>query len=254
MARKRVHESGYQYAHGKRTRSKVFGGKGESTPSVVYSKEEARAKSLENIKDQIESNQTQLGFLEKGKEKAVASGQYGQAAAFEQQGVDLKIKLPKLKSEKRELQIKYKSLKKRRERRKSGLKQSKISTVTQNEVDVAIIDESEMDTKSTLEDNQEIPVEPRIESAVSLLQSVEERLAVEVSVADSSCGEEDNSYGEKDKDGYLSEETQWKLTRSALSESYIKKDDLYISALSGVKVSEWIDEKKRFCEKRHNVA
>ena len=96
--------------------------KGESIPSVVYSKEEARAKRLENIKDQIESNQTQLGFLERGKEKAVASGQYGQAAVFEQQGVDLKIKLRKLKSEKRELQIKCKSLKKRRERRKSGLK------------------------------------------------------------------------------------------------------------------------------------
>ena len=116
-AREKLHASGYTYAHGKKSRSKYFGSVKEK--SSTYAKESAREDRLEEVKEQIESCETQIGFLEKGKERAVNSNNYGQAATFEQQCIELKLNVRKLKLEKSEIEAKNKNLKGRRIRRKS---------------------------------------------------------------------------------------------------------------------------------------
>ena len=50
-----------------------------------------------------ESTERQIDFMEKGQEKAVYSGMFSQAAAYEQQAKEMKLKLRKLKLEKAEI-------------------------------------------------------------------------------------------------------------------------------------------------------
>ena len=124
-ARSHVHESGYEYAHGKKTRSKAFG-QGKQAKSTHYITASAREDRLETINEQITSLETQILFLDKGKDKAATSGQFGQAVSFEQQSVELKLKLRKLKFEKNEIKNKTQVLESRRFRRKSNEKRKHV--------------------------------------------------------------------------------------------------------------------------------
>ncbi|XP_041459980.1 uncharacterized protein LOC121411368 [Lytechinus variegatus] len=153
-AREAVHTSGYEYAHGKKTRSKVLGSKKQKKESN-YSKETTREDRLEEITEIVQSTETQIIFLEKGKERAVTSNQYGQAAAFEQQISELKLKLRKLKLEKAEIGNKSDALKKRRVRRKikgseSGSSSKKVKVMGDSEADaeeVNILEEKSMEIR-----------------------------------------------------------------------------------------------------------
>ncbi|XP_071947411.1 uncharacterized protein [Antedon mediterranea] len=147
QARKVVHNSGYAYAHGNKTRSKVFGGKGKSKKNT-YSKERTRNEQLQVLQEQINSIKTQVDYMEKGKIKAVGSSQFGQAVNFEQQAVELKLKLRRLVCEKAGIERCAAKLLKRKLKRPMGR-----STAKQTKLTFAPTDISDEPTVSEISDD-----------------------------------------------------------------------------------------------------
>ncbi|XP_038051512.1 uncharacterized protein LOC119724498 [Patiria miniata] len=118
-ARKALHDCGYDYAHGNKTRSKVLGKQVSGTYTKTYSRAKARNERLEEIADQTRSLETQLEYFQKGKEIASASQMYEEAAAFEQQAEELRSRLRQLGEEQFEINRKTTFLLKKKNQRKS---------------------------------------------------------------------------------------------------------------------------------------
>ncbi|XP_072164029.1 uncharacterized protein [Diadema setosum] len=127
-ARLALHESGYEYAHGKKTRSKKFGTECHKAKEVSYhSRKVVRQDRLTELTEIISSLQRQVSYLEKGKEQAVNSNLYCKAATLDQQVSEMNLKIWKLHVEKTEIQQHNAKLEKRRSRKRnrSGRKEAR---------------------------------------------------------------------------------------------------------------------------------
>ncbi|XP_071505671.1 uncharacterized protein [Diadema antillarum] len=127
-ARLALHESGYEYAHGKKTRSKKFGTERHKAKEVSnHSREVVRQDRLNELTEIISSLRRQVSYLEKGKEQAVNSNLFCKAATLDQQVSEMNLKIRKLHMEKTEIQRHSAKLEKRRSRKRnrSGRKEAR---------------------------------------------------------------------------------------------------------------------------------
>ncbi|XP_071495268.1 uncharacterized protein [Diadema antillarum] len=122
-ARLALHESGYEYARRKKTRSKKFGTERDEAKEVFnHSSEVVRQDRLTELTEIISSLQRQISYLEKGKEQAVNSNMYGKAATLDQQVSEMNLKIWKLHVEKTEIIRHNARLEKRRSRKRKEKK------------------------------------------------------------------------------------------------------------------------------------
>ncbi len=110
--RKAVHRSGYNYAHGNKTRSQILVKRSSDSEENTkkFTTKIAREERLAEVTEKIQSRKNQLEYLEKGKVKAVESSMFGQAATFEQQAGEFKLNIRRLITEKAEIQGQNKNL------------------------------------------------------------------------------------------------------------------------------------------------
>ncbi len=120
QARLMVHNSGYQYAHGKKTRSKYFGSASQkiSDKGGNYSRKACRDERLTELTERCSSLEKQIGFLEKSQEKALNSSLFDQAANLERQISSARLEKRRLEKEKKNIEAHTVKLEKRRVNRK----------------------------------------------------------------------------------------------------------------------------------------
>lgn len=128
-ARKALHDSGYEYAHGKKTRSQKFGRHQKEKEVEKYTCEAARHERSTELNESISSLQKQAEYLEKAKEKAVNSSLFCEAATLEHQGSELKMKIRRENIELMEIQQHSSKLLKRRNSRKRNKNYSKFEDI-----------------------------------------------------------------------------------------------------------------------------
>lgn len=124
-ARKALHDSGYEYAHGKKTRSQKFGRHQKEKEVEKYTCEAARHERSTELNESISSLQKQAEYLEKAKEKAVNSSLFCEAATLEHQGSELKMKIRRENKLMEIQQHSSKLLKRRNRNRRNSRKRNK---------------------------------------------------------------------------------------------------------------------------------